>query len=117
MPESNGCQVTFVYEELEGRTADFHSREQVNLGDLDPASIESHDSIPEIGGLPVSAVRVQTTDDKQSVDSIAGDWGWETSYRFPTTYIIWELPSPYAERFVKALKHAITLCGGKASTF
>jgi hypothetical protein len=122
MTELNGCQVTFVDEtgqvEKDKREEEtFHSRVQVNLGDLDPTSITSEDYAPEIFGLPVSSVRVHTTDNTQSVNEYAGDRGWEPSWVFQTTDLVWELPSPYAERFVKALKHAITLCGGKTSAF
>jgi hypothetical protein len=122
MTELNGCQVVFVYEtwEVEKGKRDeetFHSREEVNLGDLDPTSITSDDSAPEIGGGPVSTVRVHTTDKTPSVKEAAGDRGWEPALVIQTTDLLWELPSPYAERFVKALHRAITLCGGKASTF
>ena len=122
MTELNGCQVTFVYEtgevEKDKREQEtFHSRSQVNLGDLDPISITSDDSAPEIGGGPVSTVRMHTTDKTASVSLAAGDRGWEGPLVIPATDLLWELPSPYAERFVKALRHAVTLCGGKASTF
>jgi len=121
MTELNGCQITFVYETREETKEDskatFRSRNQVNLGDLDPTSISSDASSPEILGLPVSTVRVHTTDKTPSVNLSTGDRGWEPPLVIPTTDLLWELPSPYAERFVRALKHAITLCGGKASTF
>jgi len=116
MTELNGCQVTFVYEQLEGQMVTFHIREQVNLGDLDPTSLTSDDSAPEIGDAPVSTVRVHTTDKTPSVNMDA-DRGWEPAIVIPETDLLWELPSSYAERFVKALHRAITLCGGKASAF
>lgn len=122
MTELRGCQVTFVYETWKGEVRKgeeetFHSREQVNLGDLDPTSITSDDSAPEISGLPVTTVRVHTTDKTPSVNEAGGDRGWEPALVIQTTELLWELPSPYAERFVKALHHAITLCGGKSSAF
>jgi hypothetical protein len=118
----NGCQVTFAYEtrevEKDKREEEtFHSRTQVNLGDLDPTSITSDLGAPEILGLPVSTVRVHTTDTTPSVNLDAGARGWEPARIIATTDLLLELPSPYAERFVKALKHAITLCGGKTSAF
>jgi hypothetical protein len=122
MTELNGCQVTFVYEtgkvekdKLEEEI--FHSRTEVNLGDLDPTSLTVNVGSPEILGLPVSTVRVHTTDKTASVSLAAGDRGWEPPLVIPTTDILWELPSSYAERFVSALKHSISLCGGKTSTF
>jgi hypothetical protein len=117
MPELNGCQVTFVYEIRKDLKITYRSRNQVNLGDLDPRSLSSDVSSPEIFGSPVSTVRVHTTDKTPSVNMAAGDREWEPALIFPTTDLDWELPSPYAERLIKALHHAITLCGGKASTF
>jgi hypothetical protein len=118
----DGCQVTFVHETSEAEKDNreeetFHSRTQVNLGELDPTSLTSDVSSPDILGLPVSTVRVHTTDKTASVSLAINDRGWEPPLVIPTTDLLWELPSPYAERFVKALKHAITLCGGKSSSF
>jgi hypothetical protein len=120
--ELRGCHVTFVYESWKGEVGKgeeetFHSMEQVNLEDLDPTSLTSEDGAPSGLGLPVSMVRVQTTDKTPSINSVLGDRGWEPALVIPTTNILWELPSPYAERFVKALHRAITLCGGKPSAF
>ncbi len=121
MPELNGCQVTFVYENREEIRADskatYRSRNQVNLGDLDPTSLTSDVISHDILGDPVSMVRVHTTDKKPAVSLAINDRGWVPAHVMPTTDLLWELPSPYAERFVKALRRAITLCGGKASAF
>lgn len=118
MPELNGCQVTFVYETTLGkdRKLTFHSRTQVNLGDLDPTSLESNSVTHDVIG-PVSVVTVHTTDKVPSVKLATNDRGWEPASVMPTTDLLWELSSPYAGRFVKALHRAITLCGGKASAF
>jgi len=121
MTEPNGCQVTFIDETMVVKKSQpavetFHSRAQVNLGDLDPNSITSDESAPEIGGGPVSTVRVNTTDKTPSI-SEGVDRVWEPIPVAQTTNISWELPSPYAARFVKALRRAVTLCGGKASAF
>ena len=118
LPDVNGCQVTFVYETTLGkdRKLTFHSRTQVNLGNLDPTSLEAGTVTHDVIG-PVSWVTVHTTNKVPSVKLSANDWGWEPASVIPTTDLFWELSSPYAERFVKALHRAITLCGGKASAF
>lgn len=121
MPEMNGCQVTFVYETVVDsktnyRMTTYRIRDKVNLGDLDPTSLTSNVISHDIVG-PVSMVLVHTTDKTPSVSLAAGDRGWVPALVIPTTDLVWELPSDYAERFVKALSHAITLCGGKASAF
>jgi hypothetical protein len=115
--EVDGCDVTFIYETREDNKETSYSREQINLADLDPSSIKSYDSAPEILGLPVTTVRVQTADEKPTIRLSAGGRGWEPAIIIPTADTEWELPSPYAERFIKALKHAVTLCGGKTSAF
>ena len=117
LPDVNGCQVTFVYATRIDWKETFHTRQQVNLGDLDPTSLTSGVISHEVLGDPVSMVRVHTTDKKPSVSLAINDRGWIPARVMPTTDLLWELPSPYAERFVKALRGAITLCGGKASAF
>lgn len=121
MPELNGCQVTFVHETSEEIRADskatYRFRNQVDLGDLDPTSLTSDVISHDILGDPVSMVRVHTTDKKPSVSLAINDRGWVPAHVMPTTDLLWELPSPYAERFVKALHRGIILCGGKASAF
>jgi hypothetical protein len=116
MPQMNGCQVTFVYETMDDWKLTYRMRNNVNLRDLDPTSLTSnvisHDAVG-----PVSMVRVHTTDKAQSVSLSINDLGWEPALVIPATDLNWELPSDYAERFVKALHRAITLCGGKASAF
>jgi hypothetical protein len=123
MPELNGCQVTFVYETTEETSnsskVTFHSRNQVNLGHLDPTSLTSRVTSHYFLGLadPVTIVRVHTTDKTPSVSLTINDRLWEPAPVMPTTDLDWELPSAYAERFVKALRRAITVCGGKPSIF
>ena len=115
LTEKNGCHVTFVSETKEDFKAVSRFRLQVNLGDLDPASLKSDPSAPDILG-PVISVRVRTTNEMPSI-KLSDERNWELPFLVPTTDIDWELPPLYAERFVKALHRAITLCGGKASTF
>jgi len=116
MPELNGCQVTFAYATRSDSKEESHTRQQVNLGDLDPTSLKVDAVTHDIIG-PVSIVTVHTTDKTPAIRQTTGDRSWQGSLTVPSTDLLWELPSPYAERFVKALHRAITLCGGKASTF
>jgi hypothetical protein len=116
MPELRGCQVTFVYATRSDWKEESHTRHQVNLGGLDPTSLKVDPVTHDIIG-PVSIVTVFTTDKEPSISLAANDRAWEPANVIPTTDLLWELPSPYAERFVKALRQAITLCGGKSSSF
>jgi hypothetical protein len=117
LPDVNGCQVTFVYAERSDWKETYHTRQQVNLGDLDPTSIEVYKAPHDAIG-PVSHVTVDTTDKVPTIRLTVNDRNWQPAMgTVPSTHLLWELPAPYAARFVKALKQAITLCGGKPSSF
>jgi S1-C subfamily serine protease len=117
LAEVNGCQVTFVYSTRSDWKETYHTRQQVNLGDLDPTSIEVATVTHDVLG-PVSLVTVYTTDKMPAVRLRVNDRNWEPAMAAtPSTDLLWELPSPYAARFAKALRQAITLCGGKSSSF
>lgn len=121
LDEVNGCQVTFVYYQIgSDNKMTGHSRSQVNLGDLDPASLTVGDDYEnkhiDIVG-PVRIVTVHTTDKVPGVHFEPNDWGWQSGFATQSTDLLWQLPAPYAARFAKALKQAITLCGGKSSSF
>ena len=133
LPEVNGCQVTFAQatrgdEEKET----YHQRLQVNLGDLDPTSLKvdtfTTDDVIAVKSAPevvpgdvisrtMSTVTVHTTDKVPSVRLTLNDRNWRTVTSLSSTDLLWELPAPYAARFAKALRQAITLCGGKPSSF
>ena len=113
----NGCQVTFVYATSIDFEEETHFRYQVNLGDLDPTSIEASD--PSHRDFePVSLVMVYTTDKVPTIRLNNEDRIWNPAIpTLPSTDMGWELPAPYAARFAKAFKQAIALCGGKSSSF
>lgn len=113
----NGCQVTFAYGTQSDGDETHHDRQQVNLGDLDPTSLEVNGFSQDYLG-PVSLVTVHTTDKVPAVRLMNNDRNWQPAMgETPSTDLTWVLPAPYAARFAKALHQAITLCGGKASIF
>jgi len=117
LPDVNGCQVTFVYATRSNWKETYHTRQQVNLGDLDPTSLEVDTVTHDVLG-PVSLVTVHTTDKVPAVRLTVNDRNWQPAMAaMPSTDLLWELPAPYAARFAKALRRAITLCGGKSSSF
>ena len=116
LPDVNGCQVTFVYATRVDWKETYHTRQQVNLGDLDPTSIEVYEASHDIIG-PVSDVTVYTTDKLPAIRLIVNDRSWQSGFATQSTDLVWELPAPYAARFAKALHQAITLCGGKPPSF
>jgi Trypsin-like peptidase domain len=133
LPDVNGCQVTFAHATRgdEGKET-YHQRLQVNLGDLDPTSLKvdtfAADDVIAVKSAPevvpgdvisrtMSTVTVHTTDKVPSVRLTLNDRNWRTGTSLSSTDLSWELPAPYAARFSKALRQAITLCGGKSSSF
>ena len=104
-----------------------------NLGDLDPAYLKvdtfTNDDVvgpvksdPEVvpgdvAARTVSTVVVHTTDKVPRVRLTLNDRNWRAGMSLSSTDLSWELPAPYAARFSKALRQAITLCGGKSSSF
>lgn len=117
LPDVNGCQVTFVYATRTDWKETYHTRQQVNLGDLDPTSIEVYEASHDVIG-PVSHVTVHTTDKVPTIRLTVNDRSWQPAMAtVPSTDLLWELPALYAARFAKALREAITLCGGKPSSF
>lgn len=121
LDDVNGCQVTFVYYQIDSdNKMTSHSRSQVNLGALDPASLTvgDDDENKHIDILtPVRFVTVHTTDKVPAVRDALNDRGWQPGFTTQSTDLLWILPAPYAARFAKALRQAITLCGGKSSSF
>jgi hypothetical protein len=117
LPDVNGCQVTFA-DAVQNRSPldePFRSRSEINLADLDPTSLTVADGLQDNIG-PVSLVMVDTTDKAPAVHLTVNARNWQPDIA-PSTSLMWELPSPYAARFTKALRQAITLCGGKRSSF
>ena len=116
LPDMNGCAVTFVYAIRSREETTLHSRSQLNLGDLDPTSLDVYAAAHDAFG-PVSIVTVYTTDKAPAVRLTVNDRSWPGEPTLPSTDLLWELPASYADRFAKALKQAVTLCGGKPSSF
>jgi hypothetical protein len=94
----------------------YRTRQQVNLGDLDPTSLKVDTVTQDVIG-PVSIVTVYATDKVPAIGLTANDRSWRAAMTLPSTDLLWELPAPYADRFAKALHKAIALCGGKPSSF
>lgn len=116
LPDVNGCDVSLVYATRSKWKETYHQRQYVDLANLDPTSVKVTRGGHDILG-PVSIVTVYTTDKAPAVHLTANDRSWEGAMTSDSTDLLWELPSPYAARFAKAFHQAITLCGGKQSSF
>lgn len=99
---------------------------QFHLGTIDPDSVkvttsESQKDKPE--GWKLTNVHLATTDNRPTIWASASEW--KESKKVPKSLQMAEFTDfdfqfrdqEQAEKFSKALKHAVTLCGGKASAF
>jgi len=99
---------------------------QFHLGMIDPDSVkavtdDAQKDKPE--GWRLTKVHLATTDNKSTIWASASDW--KESKKVPkslqlaafTDFDFQFRDREQAERFAKALKHAVTLCGGKPSAF
>ena len=127
LPDAKSCEVSFQYQT--GLVANysygiitkptFKLTERFNFKDIDPTTIES--GKPTTDGKPADimgpyVIFVATTRDNAKLISNFRDI-LPLPQRFTSDSLIFELPYPYADRFTKAFKHAVALCGGKASSF
>jgi hypothetical protein len=83
--------------------------DQYSLGDIDPASIKVVDYSEEFPNS--TSIELDTTDFRDVVARTSG------SVKMNVANPGFIIDSDYAPRFVKALKHAIELCGGRRSAF
>ena len=127
--EFNGCSVKVTKDTVltDFAVNDYHTRyiETFNLSDIDPKTVLTTDVGSGIWRQRDTAVTFSTTNDKKTIHCSAivteqgAKFGKDAGcmpaddsdelMRFGT--------SEYARRFVKAMRHAVTVCGGKASTF
>lgn len=99
---------------------------QINLGTIDPDSLkvttdESQKNKPE--GWKLTKVHLSTTKNESTIWMSGSEW--KESKKVPKSLQLSVFPEfdfqfrdkEQAERFSKALKHAVILCGGKPSAF
>jgi hypothetical protein len=126
LPDAKSCEVSFQYQTglLENysygiiKKPTFKVMERFNFKDIDPTTIESGE--PTKDGKPADIIGsyvIFNATTRDNAKLISNNNGTTTTQTFTSDSLIFELPYPYADRFTKAFKHAVTLCGGKASSF
>ncbi len=132
MPSVTSCEVSFLYQTGPLEKGSFGVIAQpayrlatrFNLRDIDPTTVTAATDGVKPTDMPADIVGPYTIFSATTRDSAESISHVVTLYPAPVTLesyttdsLIFELPYPYAERFTKAFKHAVTLCGGKPSTF
>jgi hypothetical protein len=104
-----GCQITTTT--TSNRKDDRGLRETFNLRDIDPQSIQvpSDPSNPSIGGI--AEVQFAARNNAEGLVYTGNIVGKGTGSEFMMDDVA------YAHRFAKAFRHAVELCGGRASKF
>ena len=110
---SSDCTVTITDRWKDKETKKMAKRDTViDLSLIDPDSIKAYVDNVIPGDKDQGDVVLVTTDDKKNIVEKSTGKPYYTEREFISFIGI-----EYAERFAKALKHAVALCGGKPSTF
>jgi hypothetical protein len=128
LPEAETCEVSFTYQTgpLEKYSygviakPTFKLVEKFNLKDIDPTTIEVGQ--PTKDGKPADIIGpfvifVATTRNSAELISATSGVHPDSLLRFSTESLTFSFPYPYSERFTKAFKHGVALCGGRPSAF
>jgi len=128
LAEAETCEISFAYQTgpLEKFSYGIISKpafkliQKFNLKDIDPTTIEVGQ--PTRDGKhadmlgPFALFSATTTDNAQLIFATAGVHP-DSLLHYSTESLMFSIPYPYSERFTKAFKHAVALCGGKPSAF
>ena len=132
LPDAKSCEISFQYQTgpVENYSygviakPTFKLIEKFNFKDIDPTTIRSGkpahtkagDKPADILG-PYVIFFATTRDNAKLISNVSTTYPVPTTQTFASDSLTFELPYPYAERFTKAFKRAVALCGGKASSF
>lgn len=130
MPDAKSCTVSFAYQTgpLEKYSygiiakPTFQLLQKFNLKDIDPTMIDlgkpTKDGKPADTLGPYVIFSATTRDNAKVISNITTLHPTpDTQESFTSDSLTFTLPYPYSERFTKAFKHAVALCGGKHSSF
>jgi hypothetical protein len=113
-----GCSVVVEHEYLEPSAKIRKRTDPISLGDFDPAKIQ----VPQ-GGLtdeannPLFFIEIERSDSARKIQAAAEMRDGSKKTFFLANEFFYMDSRDAAERFKKALAHAITLCGGKRAPF
>jgi len=112
-----GCSVVVEHEYLEPSVKIRKRTDPISLGDFDPAKIEATLNLTDEADNPVFSIEMERSDSAPKIQA-AAEMRDGSKKTFPIAEEFFYLDShDAAERFKKALAHAITLCGGKRAPF
>ena len=132
LPDAKSCEISFQYQTgpVENDSfgiitkPTFKLIEKLNFKDIDPTTIQSGkpahtragDQPADILG-PYVIFFATTRDNAKLISNVSTTYPVPITQTFASDSLTFQIPYPYADRFTKAFKHAVALCGGKASSF
>lgn len=132
LPDAKSCEISFQYQTgpVENYSygtitkPTFKLIEKFNFEDIDattiqsgkPAHTKAGDKPADILG-PYVIFFATARDNAKLISNVSTTYPVPTTQTFTSDSLTFELPYPYADRFTKAFKHAVALCGGKTSSF
>lgn len=132
LPDAKSCEVSFQYQTGPVGSYSygvitkptFKVIEKFNFKDIDPTTIGSGkpahtkagDKPADILG-PYVLFFATTRNNAKLISNVSTTYPDPTTQTYTSDSLTFELPYPYAHRFTRAFKHAVALCGGKASSF
>jgi hypothetical protein len=113
-----GCSVRVEHRYLLFRSLTIRQRtDWLSLGDFDPSTVRFEPNAVDENNNPFFTAKIERTDAAKKIEATAemAD-GSKKELRLAGEFFALDTRDA-AERFQKALKHAITLCGGKPAPF
>lgn len=123
MVTAETCEVTFQYQTgpLEKNsfgviaTPTFQLVQKFNFRDIDPTIITAGKASKD--GKPADTLGPYVIFTATARNNIKAIQNRSSGTDYTSDSLTFQLPYPYANRFTKAFKNAVVLCGGKASSF
>jgi hypothetical protein len=113
-----GCSVVVEHEYLVPSVKIRKRTDSISLGDFDPAKVKlSPPNLTDADNNPLFEVELERSDSAAKIEAAAEMRdGSKKTFLVADEYFYMDSREA-AERFKKALAHAITLCGGKPAPF
>jgi hypothetical protein len=112
-----GCSVVVEHEYFEPSVKIRKRTDSISLGDFDPAKIQVPPNITDAADNPLFMVQIERSHSARTIQAAMEIRDGSKKTVLLVNELFYLDSRDAAERFQKALAHAITLCGGKRAPF
>jgi hypothetical protein len=112
----SGCRVTFIYttHKVGADKETFHLEQSFSLSDIDSEWVSFFASkLKDDAGSGYGQFTALTRNDAQVVAARSV----LQNFDYTDSFVMFEFSTEYGPRFLKAFRHAVSICGGKPSIF